>query len=241
MATMRIAQVAGLIGVPATTLRYYEDIGLLPPPPRDGNGYRRYDDRDVERLRFVTRAKQLGITLEQVRELLPVWEGEECITVADRLARTVADRLETTREQADEIAALSGRLRMAQQRLAGAATHGPCASGCACVATEGATDVAPPAIACSLDGAELPQRMREWRAVAAQALSRVAVPGRVSLAFAHDVERTIQLARLAAQEHACCPFLDFELTVTGSGVTVEVRAPVDAHDVVLALLGDVGP
>ena len=52
------------------TIRYYERIGLLPPAHRPGGRFRRYDPRDVARLRFVRRARQLGFTLDQVRALM---------------------------------------------------------------------------------------------------------------------------------------------------------------------------
>ena len=60
--TMRIAEVAERTGVQVTTLRYYEEIRLLAPAGRSGNGYREYADRDLERLAFITRAKRLDIS-----------------------------------------------------------------------------------------------------------------------------------------------------------------------------------
>jgi MerR family mercuric resistance operon transcriptional regulator len=52
------------------TIRYYERIGLLPKPRRFGGRYRRYDSEDVGRLRFIRRARELGFTLDEVRELM---------------------------------------------------------------------------------------------------------------------------------------------------------------------------
>jgi MerR family mercuric resistance operon transcriptional regulator len=52
------------------TIRYYERIGLLPKPRRTGGRYRRYDGEDVGRLRFIRRARELGFTLDEVRELM---------------------------------------------------------------------------------------------------------------------------------------------------------------------------
>lgn len=67
---MKIGELAHRTGVPIDTVRYYERQGLLPPPDRQPSGYRSYRADDVTRLRFVRRAKVLGFTLEEIRELL---------------------------------------------------------------------------------------------------------------------------------------------------------------------------
>lgn len=67
---MQIGQLAKQAGVSIDTVRYYERHGVLPPPARLASGYRRYGAGDLERLRFVRRAKALGFTLEEVAELL---------------------------------------------------------------------------------------------------------------------------------------------------------------------------
>lgn len=67
---MHIGQLARQAGVPIDTVRYYERNGLLPPPPRRESGYRDYPSQDIARLRFVRRAKALGFTLNEIRELL---------------------------------------------------------------------------------------------------------------------------------------------------------------------------
>lgn len=67
---MKIGELAHRTGVPIDTVRYYERQGLLPPPQRLPSGYRSYRPDDVVRLRFVRRAKALGFTLEEIRELL---------------------------------------------------------------------------------------------------------------------------------------------------------------------------
>ncbi len=67
---MKIGELAQRTGVPIDTVRYYERQGLLPPPDRQPSGYRSYQADDVTRLRFVRRAKALGFTLEEIRELL---------------------------------------------------------------------------------------------------------------------------------------------------------------------------
>lgn len=66
---MKIGELARRAGVPIDTVRYYERNGLLPEPARRASGYRDYASDDVARLRFVLRAKALGFTLAEVREL----------------------------------------------------------------------------------------------------------------------------------------------------------------------------
>lgn len=70
MKTLTIGQVATRAGVGIETVRYYERRGLLQEPSRRASGYRAYTEDAIERLRFVRRAKDLGFTLEEIRELL---------------------------------------------------------------------------------------------------------------------------------------------------------------------------
>lgn len=67
---MQIGQLARQAGVAVDTVRYYERQGLLPPPARRASGYRHYAAEDVARLRFIRRAKDLGFTLDEIRDLL---------------------------------------------------------------------------------------------------------------------------------------------------------------------------
>ena len=67
---MKIGELAQTAGVGIDTVRYYERQGLLPAPARLASGYRVYDPADVARLRFVRRAKALGFTLVEIRDLL---------------------------------------------------------------------------------------------------------------------------------------------------------------------------
>lgn len=67
---MKIGELAQRAGVGIDTVRYYEREGLLPKAPRLASGYRVYDQNDIRRLRFVRRAKALGFTLPEIRELL---------------------------------------------------------------------------------------------------------------------------------------------------------------------------
>lgn len=70
MQTMTIGRLAKQAGVNIDTIRYYERHGLLPPAVRRPSGYREYRHTDLERLRFIRRAKDLGFTLGEIAELL---------------------------------------------------------------------------------------------------------------------------------------------------------------------------
>lgn len=69
---MNIGTVSEKSGLPAKTIRYYEDIGLISPDRRD-NGYRDYTSEDVHRLRFLQRSRGLGFSVEQCRQLLSLY------------------------------------------------------------------------------------------------------------------------------------------------------------------------
>jgi MerR family transcriptional regulator, copper efflux regulator len=68
--SMTIGAVAKRAGVPIDTIRYYEREGLLPEPLRRASGYRSYNESIIRQLRFIRRAKDLGFTLEEIRDLL---------------------------------------------------------------------------------------------------------------------------------------------------------------------------
>ena len=167
MAQLRISELAEATGFPTATLRYYETIGLL-APERDPNGYRRYGDADVARLHFVGRAKQLGLRLEEIAELVELRGSGSCPPVRGRLAGVVADKLRDTYRSIGELTLLAGEL----SRLAAAigATEPPetCGDGCGCPDHPIDLAASPPAgLACSLDDADIPTRMAEWRALVA--------------------------------------------------------------------------
>ncbi|WP_439523646.1 Cu(I)-responsive transcriptional regulator [Marivita sp.] len=72
---MNIGDVSQRAGLPAKTIRYYEDIGLV-TPLRDSNGYRRFRDSDLHKLAFLGRARALGFTIEDCRTLLALYDDK---------------------------------------------------------------------------------------------------------------------------------------------------------------------
>ena len=85
---MRIGQVAAASGCHLETVRYYERIGLLPRPARTASGYRAYGVNDAERIRFITRGRDLGFSLDEIRSLMRLADDPalSCEQV-DQLAR----------------------------------------------------------------------------------------------------------------------------------------------------------
>lgn len=69
---MNIGEAGKIAGLPAKTIRYYEDIGLV-KPLRDANGYRAFRDSDVHQLTFLAHARGLGFSIEDCRALLALW------------------------------------------------------------------------------------------------------------------------------------------------------------------------
>ncbi|MGH2398384.1 MAG: heavy metal-responsive transcriptional regulator [bacterium] len=90
--TLRIGELAAEFGLNPKTIRYYEEIGLLPHPERTEVGYRLYSDSDRDQLRFITKAKAIGLTLTEIAEILAVRkQGDQpCDQVVELLDRKVA-------------------------------------------------------------------------------------------------------------------------------------------------------
>ncbi|MDP8949926.1 MAG: MerR family DNA-binding transcriptional regulator, partial [Actinomycetota bacterium] len=107
---LKIGEVARLVGVPTKTLRYYEDIGLLSPAGRTSSGYRLYGWRELEQIEFIRRAKLMGLTLEQIRELVEVAEEGMSSGVLRRLDELLERKLEETERRLEELRAFRDSL-----------------------------------------------------------------------------------------------------------------------------------
>ena len=86
---MQIKELAQRAHLSDTAVRYYESLGILPPPRRLPNGYRDYDQSDVERLKFVAGARSLDFSLDDIAEILALRDQREapCRTVLDMLVQ----------------------------------------------------------------------------------------------------------------------------------------------------------
>lgn len=229
----RITEVARRSGFSPATLRYYEEIGVLPPAPRSEAGYRLYDERSVDRLTFVARARDLGCSLAEIAELAAVWDGDRCGPLKERLRDLVTAKAAGAERRIAEARAVAGELAAALAELGTPAADGPCDDGCGCTGPAAAPP--PPAVACTLTPGDVEGRVKAWRRLLARALRTYAVPGGARLEL--PTEALAEAAALVAAEHDCCAFLSFALTVDRHGVGLEVTAPPEGRDVVAALLG----
>ncbi len=113
---MKIGEIARLAGVPTKTIRYYEEIGLLPPAPRADNGYRDYDEDIAERLRFIKDAQSANLSLAEIHSILDMRDQGEttCHHVLDLLDRHVEDidrQIRTLRRTRKVLTELTERAR----------------------------------------------------------------------------------------------------------------------------------
>ena len=229
METCTIAEASARTGFSASALRYYEQVGLI-EPQRTPAGYRLYDDRSLLRLTFISRAKALGLSLEEIAEVADLWDGDRCGPVQDRLRTVLVDKIAACDRQARDAEALGRQLRHVAAGLEGHRPDGPCDEDCGCLATSGA-----PPVACTLDVTAMPQRVKDWREVNAEVSAREATATGVRLVFARGVD-VGRLASLAAAEQDCCTFLRFGLTLGLEDVTLEISGADDASAVIDALV-----
>ncbi|MEJ2632705.1 MAG: MerR family transcriptional regulator [Acidihalobacter sp.] len=105
---LTIAQAAHRSDCPASTIRYYERIELLPPPARGANGYRYYNDVTIERLAFINRARSLDFSIAAVSDLLKLADHPHA--PCDEIDRLLADQLASVQRTIDQLLRLKDEL-----------------------------------------------------------------------------------------------------------------------------------
>lgn len=239
-----ISQLAKRCRVPATTLRFYEDAGLL-PASRAPNGYRVYGEEAVARLEFISAAKRLGLPLEEIAGLLAVWADGSCAQVRDDLRPRLARRITEAEQRARELAAFTAVLRTACEHLDSLPDReGKCDQECGFLipVTAAASQPGSPQsaagdedgrwrgapVACSLDGQAMDDRADQWLDLVGDA-ERQAIPDGIRLTV--PASRAAAVAGLAVAEQECCPFFDFRIHLAGQRLHLEIRAPEGASGI----------
>ena len=250
---LKIKEVADASGFTAATLRYYEQIGLLPEASRTPAGYRMYDQRTLDRLAFIARAKQLGCSLDEIIGLTTAWDGGQCGPIQDQLRQLVAGKIEAAQHQIAELATFSAELQQAATSLERHRPDGACDAGCGCVSDPGnpqpivatiqaislstkPATIGESAIACTLSAGSVKGLIANWRSLLAHVARRERIEGGVRNVFDASVPID-ELMRLVAAEQDCCQFFQFAITVDTHGVALEVRAPADAQTIIESMFG----
>ncbi|HZH51666.1 MAG TPA: helix-turn-helix domain-containing protein [Microvirga sp.] len=113
-----IGELSRASGVKVPTIRYYEQVGLMPAPPRTDGKQRRYGEAEVARLNFIRHARELGFEVEAIRELLAMsGNPDRSCAEADAIARR---HLAEVERRIDRLAALRSEL----QRMVAECSHG---------------------------------------------------------------------------------------------------------------------
>ncbi len=113
---MNISEAARLSGLSSKTIRYYEDIGLVAPAERADNGYRQYQPRAVEELRFIAHAREVGFNLDECRQLLDLQRNQERQSQHARAlvlekCRDIEERITQLRDMQAHLQDLAARCR----------------------------------------------------------------------------------------------------------------------------------
>ena len=120
---MRIGELAERLNLNPRTLRYYESIGLLAAPDRTHSGYRDYSDDDLEHVQFVKSAQRLGLSLDEIKEILAFKDRGELpcdyvLTVIEREAEDLNRRIREMKQLRDELKILKEKAqRIPKARL----------------------------------------------------------------------------------------------------------------------------
>ena len=129
---MRISELAERVGVAVSTVRYYERIGLLAVPARTPAGYREYGEDAGARLLFVRRARMMGLTCDQITELLPVWDGTNCAAARDRVGRLVDEKQAEITARIEELEGFAAQLDTVRAALAASPPPPACRTDLSC-------------------------------------------------------------------------------------------------------------
>lgn len=139
-----IGELAREVRISPKTIRYYEEVGLLPRPRRSESGYRLYSKLETERLRLVMRAKLLGLSLSEIKELVEYAIDGRCQALEQRLLSLVEAKLGEIDQKVRDLVTFRDELaryrRDLSDRLVSACRGehiSPASSSCSCLGADG--------------------------------------------------------------------------------------------------------
>jgi DNA-binding transcriptional MerR regulator len=136
---VRISELADSVGVATSTVRYYERVGLLVPPARTTSGYRDYDDDAAARLLFVSRARRMGLTCDQITDLLPIWDGTNCAAAHERVGQLIDEKQTEIAERIAQLQEFAAQLDGVQAALSTAPPPPACRTDLSCCVPDAGT------------------------------------------------------------------------------------------------------
>jgi DNA-binding transcriptional MerR regulator len=135
---VRIYELGESVGVPTSTVRYYERVGLLALTARTSSGYRDYGEDGAARLLFIARARRMGLSCEQITSLIPVWAGTNCAAAHDRVVRLIEDKRAEIAERISELEQFDAQLDGVRAELEAEAPPQACRADLTCCVPESA-------------------------------------------------------------------------------------------------------
>ena len=142
-AGLTIGELAGELQLNPKTIRYYEEVGLLPEPRRSESGYRLYSRYEIERLRLVKRAKLLGLSLAEIKEIVEYAIDGRCGAMEERLLSLVAAKLGEIDQKIEDLVTFRDNLRQYYSDLSsrlesetGEECQTPAPASCQCLGEE---------------------------------------------------------------------------------------------------------
>ena len=198
-------------------------------------------------LRFIARAKRLGLSLDESAELLTLLDEENCDPVQARMRELVSHRIDAANDQVADFVAFTAELQRVANRLATHTPDGPCDDTCGC-ASDAATTALPvlrpitladrerARMSCSMEPADIGSQLSEWGLLLAQATRREAIPEGMRLHFDRSADVTA-ISHLAVAEQSCCSFFAFGIGISSDEITLEITGPPETQDFITSFAG----
>lgn len=246
MSGYKISDAARATGFTSSALRFYEKQGVV-IPERTTTGYRQYNEEHVESLRFVARGKELGLSLEDISELLALLDQDDCEPVQTRIRQLIDQRIAQAEARVAELVGLTAQLQKTAARLGVHTADGKCDDQCGCrsepeskpTGDRGQIPLAGPDaddIFCSLDIELIGSRIDHWKRTLAESTGRESIANGVRVMFHRGVD-IAPLAQLAAAEQTCCGFFRFNIGIEPDRVFLDVTGPNQAQAVITSIFG----